>query len=577
MDQSLESLTVTPRFKKWIIAQPDMEIVQRLQSELNIHPTLCRLLAIRGINDFESAKLFFRPSLEHLHDPFLMKDMDKAVERILQAVQHHEKIMIYGDYDVDGTTSVALMYTFLRQITPQLIMYVPDRYKEGYGISQLGIEHAANEGCSLIIALDCGIKAHDKVQFAKEKGIDFIICDHHLPDQTLPVAIAVLDPKRPDCLYPFKELSGCGIGFKVVQAIASKSGMDMQQVYDLLDFVVVSTAADIVPITGENRVLAYFGLEKVNKNPRPGLKALMVSAGVKDDKVLDITDLVFTVGPRINAAGRIKHGLHAVELLIETDIEAAHVKAGGVSDSNVTRQNLDKDITEEALEMIRSNEALHGRRTTVLFQPHWHKGVIGIVASRLIEHFHRPTIILTASNGMAVGSGRSVPGFDLHDAIHACSHLLEQFGGHKYAAGLSMKIENIAAFTEAFEAIVDSRIEEEMLQPFIDVDDVIELSDINEKFYNIVEQMGPFGPGNMRPVFVTRNVSDGGYTRLVGNDHLKLHVAKPGQGSRSGIGFGMWDYIPYIRSKQTFDICYQMYINEWNGNKNVEIRLKDLK
>ena len=443
-------------------------------------------------------------------------------------------------------------------------------------LSLAGIDKASESGCRLIVALDCGIKAHEKVTYALDKGIDFIICDHHLPDATLPAAVAVLDPKRPDCNYPYKELSGCGIGFKLAQAICMKNGSNVQDVHDLLDLVVVSTAADIVPITGENRVLANFGLKKINSNPRPGLKALMISAGVKDDRILDITDLVFTVGPRINAAGRIRHGLYAVELLVETNPDVALEKAKQVSENNTERQNLDKEITDEALEMIKSNMQLQDRKTTVLFQPHWHKGVIGIVASRLIEHYHRPTIILTESNGMAVGSGRSVPGFDLHAAIDSCSHLLEQFGGHKYAAGLSLKIENLEAFATNFEAAVESRIEEEMLQPFIDVDDEIELEDVNLKFYDIVEQMGPFGPGNMKPVFVTRGVNDAGYTRLVGNDHLKLHVGKPGQGTRNGIGFGMWDYIPYIRSKKTFDICYQMYINEWNGSKNVEIRLKDL-
>jgi single-stranded-DNA-specific exonuclease len=572
-----ETLVITPRFKKWIIAEPDQTTVERLQKELNIHPTLCKLLVNRGITDFDSAKLFFRPTLEHLHDPFLMKDMKEAIDRIELAMERGEKLLIYGDYDVDGTTAVALTCTFFRKQYSKIQFYIPDRYKEGYGVSTAGIDFAAEQGCTLIIALDCGIKAIEKVQYAKSKGIDFIICDHHLPDTELPDAIAVLDPKRSDCEYPYKELSGCGLGFKLAQAYSIRKGLPMEDVYDLLDYVVVSIAADIVPITGENRVLAYFGMKKINSNPRPGFMALLLSAGVDVNKEMEITDLVFTVGPRINAAGRIRHGSYAVDLLVEEDLNKAKEKAEGVHENNTERQTLDKDITQEALRLITGNPNLHHRKTTVLFQPHWHKGVIGIVASRLIEHFHRPTIVLTESNGMAVGSGRSVPGFDLHQAIDDCKHLLEQFGGHKYAAGLSMKKENVPAFTEAFEEIVSSRIHEDMLSPRIEVDDVIELTDVNEKFYNIVEQMAPFGPGNMKPVFVTKDVRDAGYTRLVGESHLKLHVCKNGQQPRSGIGFGMWDYIPHLRSKPVFDICYQMYINEWNGQKNIELRLKDLK
>lgn len=572
-----DALPVTPKFKKWIFSNPDDDIVDKLQAELKIHRTLCKLLVNREITDFDSAKRFFRPSYEHLHDPFLMKDMDKAVDRVVKALNNKEKILVYGDYDVDGTTAVSLVYSFLKQHNADAQYYIPDRYKEGYGISSQGIDFAKENNCSLIIALDCGIKAVDKVDYANSLGIDFIICDHHLPDEKLPEALAVLDPKRSDCDYPYKELSGCGLGFKLVEAVSLKEGFDLNEVYELLDYVVVSIAADIVPITGENRVLAYFGMQKINNNPRPGLLALLNSASVDLAKEMEITDLVFTIGPRINAAGRIKHGSFAVDLLVEQDAQEAKEKAMGVQDNNTTRQTLDKDITLEALTMVQENLDSHHKKATVLFKEDWHKGVIGIVASRLIEHFYRPTIVLTLSNGLAVGSGRSVPGFDLHSAIESCKEYLVQFGGHKYAAGLSLLPENILPFTEAFEKVVAERIEDSMLVPHIEIDGVIELEEIDEKFYRIIEQMAPFGPGNMKPIFVTKNVKDAGYTRIVGESHLKLHVSKPNQPAKSGIGFGMWDYIPYIRSKSTFDICYQLYVNEWNGQKNIEIRLKDLK
>jgi single-stranded-DNA-specific exonuclease len=570
-----EETLASPRFKKWVFKEPDSEVVSSLQAALKIHPSLCRLLVLRGIYDFESARLFFRPSLEHLHDPFLMKDMDKAIERIKSAISAGEKIMVYGDYDVDGTTAVSLVVTFLRKHYDQVQAYIPDRYKEGYGISSQGIDVAASENVKLIIALDCGIKSIDKVAYANSKGIDFIICDHHLPGEEIPNAVAVLDPKRSDCNYPYKELSGCGIGFKLVQALSLSMNWEMEAVYDLLDLVVVSIAADIVPITGENRVLAYFGMQKVNATPRPGMKALLdlAKTNVND---MDISDLVFVVGPRINAAGRIAHGLGAVELLLEEDPGKAAEKASAIQDNNTQRQTLDKDITVEALQMLEDDKDVLNKKSTVLFQPDWHKGVIGIVASRLIEHYHRPTIVLTSSNGVAVGSGRSVPGFDLHDAIDACSDLLIQFGGHKYAAGLTLEIDKVPAFKERFEQIVSERITPEQLIAHIEVDDVLELDDINESFYKILDQMAPFGPGNMKPVFVTKDVRDAGYTRLVSESHLKLHVKKDRQGSKSGIGFGMWDYIQHIRSKPTFDICYQMFPNVWNGNRNIEIRLKDL-
>jgi len=569
-----EALVVTPKFKKWVILQPEASIVDRLHQELKIHYSICRLLALRGITNAEEAGLFFNPSLEQLHDPFLMKDMDKAVARIRRAIESGESVLFYGDYDVDGTTAVALLYTFFKAHYDRLGYYVPDRNREGCGISTDGIDYARQHGYSLVIALDCGVKEHDKIDYAASLGIDFIICDHHLPEHKVPDAVAVLDPKRSDCPYPFKELSGCGVGFKLVQAYALRSGIDLHEVYDLLDFVVVSIAADTVLLTGENRVLAYYGMQLINQKKRQGFKAILEIVNAR--KQLELMDLVFTIGPRINAAGRILHASYAVELLIETDEDAAMKKARLIHDNNSERQVLDKDVTSSALDIIEEHD-YENRKSIVIYQPHWHQGVIAIVASRIVDQFHKPTIILTEANGVVVGSARSVPGFDLHDAIQACSQYLIQFGGHKYAAGLSMKPELVPAFIEAFEQVVQERIQEEQLEPFIEVDDVIELDDINERFYNMIEKMAPFGPGNHKPVFVTREVKDTGNNGFVGTAHLKLHVAKPGQMSKSGIGFGMWDYIPYLRSKGTFDICYQMYVNEWNGQRNIEVRLKDLK
>lgn len=561
--------------KRWTYLEADENAVQELQKQLNIHPTLCKLLVLRNIKSFDEAKDFFRPSLEKLHDPFLMKDMDKAIERIELAILKNEKILIYGDYDVDGTTAVSLVYSFFKDIYPNLEYYIPDRYTEGYGISIQGIDYAADNNIQLIIALDCGIKSHDKINYAHEKGIDFIICDHHLPGDTIPSAVAILDPKREDCTYPFKELSGCGIGFKLIQAYTLKNQLDIERVYEHLDLVAVSIASDLVPITDENRILAKFGVDKVNTNTRAGFKALM--SELKLTRILDINDLVFIIGPRINAAGRIAHGSEAVTLLIEKDYDVAVEKTKKVQQNNSDRKTLDKDITEEAFAMIDTNDLLIQKKSTVLYQEHWHKGVIGIVASRLIEKYHRPTIILASSNGKAVGSGRSVPGFDLHDAIDACSEHLVQFGGHKYAAGLTIEIDKIDTFIEAFEKTVSERILDEQLIPQIEIDAIIELNDINEKFFNIVEQMGPFGPGNMRPNFVTKDVYDTGYSKVLNGNHLKLNLLKDGQNPRNGVGFGMGDYMKILENNETVDICFQMYANIWNGQTKIEFRLKDLK
>ncbi|MFN8267236.1 MAG: single-stranded-DNA-specific exonuclease RecJ [Chitinophagales bacterium] len=561
--------------KRWTYQSADDAEVEALQKQLNIHPIICKLLVQRNIKTFDQAKDFFRPKLEHLHDPFLMKDMDIAIKRIEKAIEQNERILVYGDYDVDGTTAVSLVYSYFKDISDKILYYIPDRYSEGYGISFQGIDFAQEHKVTLMIALDCGIKAHDKISYAKEKGIDFIICDHHLPGETLPEAIAILDPKRSDCSYPFNDLSGCGIGFKLIQAYAQKNNLNKEKIYEQLDLVAVSIASDLVSVIGENRILAKFGVDKINTHPRAGFKALM--SELKLHRNLDITDLVFIIGPRINAAGRIAHGSEAVTLLIEEDYETALEKTKKVQQNNTDRKTLDKDITEEAFAMIDAEEVLIHKKSTVLYQEHWHKGVIGIVASRLIEKYHRPTIILASSNGKAVGSGRSVPGFDLHDAIDACSEHLVQFGGHKYAAGLTIELHKIEDFITAFDKIVSERITEEQLIPQIEIDAEIELTDINEKFFNIVEQMGPFGPGNMRPVFVTKCVYDTGYSKILNGNHLKLNILKDGQNPKNGIGFGMGDYMKIIENNETFDICYQLYANVWNGQTKIEFKLKDLR
>ncbi|MEP7127210.1 MAG: single-stranded-DNA-specific exonuclease RecJ [Chitinophagales bacterium] len=560
--------------KRWVLKETDPLQFAHLQSALNIHPVLLQILVQRGISTFDEAKKFFRPALSDLHDPFLMKDMDKAIERIEVAIANSEKILIYGDYDVDGTTAVATAYSFFHELGAQVEYYVPNRYTEGYGISTQGIDWAKEKGFTLIIALDCGIKSIDKIDYAKTLSIDFIICDHHLPGVKIPDAIAVLDPKRKDCEYPYKELCGCGIGFKLISAFAQKNNLPDESYLKYLDFVVVSIASDIVPITGENRVLAFYGLEKINKQPSEGLRALMQTNVTK--KEFTISDLVFVIGPRINAAGRMDDARNAVKLLIS---ESAHLAVGNaevLNKHNIDRREFDASITEEALAMLQDDPGQTGKRSTVLFQPHWHKGVIGIVASRLIDKWYRPTIILTESNGLATGSARSVAGFDIYEAILSCGDLLEQFGGHMFAAGLTMRIENLSAFTQRFEEVVSSTIEERYLTPEIEINAILEMEDITPKFYSMLKQFAPFGPQNMKPVFMTSGVEDTNWSRIVGTDHLKFSLKK-GIGSLNGIGFGMGSFLPLVKSKQPFDICYNLDENEWNDKKRIEMTVKDVR
>ena len=549
-------------------------VVQQLSEDLSIDTTLSKLLVQRGVHSFEAAKKFFRPSLGDLHDPFLLKDMDIAVSRIETAIANKENILVYGDYDVDGTTSVSLVASYLKTITTSISTYIPDRYDEGYGISYKGIDFAADNNFSIIIALDCGIKAIDKVSYATAKNIDFIICDHHKPGNKIPDAIAVLNPKRNDCSYPYDELCGCGVGFKLVQALASNRGQTIEDLTQYLDLVATAIAADIVPMTGENRVLTYFGLQVINSNPRNGIKAIIQQI---DKKVLTITDVVFMIAPRINAAGRIKHGNAAVELLTEANFDQALEFAKKINNYNSERRVLDAQITKEALLQIEKNQEKE-KFTTVVFDEKWHKGVIGIVASRLIETYYRPTLVFTKSGNKLAASARSVKGFDVYDALEKCSEFIEQFGGHKYAAGLTLEPTNYAAFKNKFEEVVASSIERELLIPEITIDASLELSDINPKFFRIIQQMGPFGPQNMKPVFTTTSVRDNGYGKTVGSDktHLKLNIIYGAdQKTYNAIGFGMGDKMKFIEND--FDIAYSLDENEWNGNTSIQLLLKDLK
>ncbi|WP_247237502.1 single-stranded-DNA-specific exonuclease RecJ [Telluribacter sp. SYSU D00476] len=565
--------------KRWIVRSEltpeQVQTAHDLAQAISINPFLSTLLVQRGITDFDSARDFFRPELSHLHDPFLMQDMDLAVERLCEAMANGEKILVYGDYDVDGTTSVALFYGFLRKIYDKLDYYIPDRYAEGYGVSWQGIDWAEENGFTLIVTLDCGIKSIDKVEEAKKRGIDFIICDHHRPGSELPPAVAVLDPKREDCLYPYKELTGCGVGFKLLQAFCLQNGQELDMLYEYLDLVVVSIAADIVPITGENRVLAYYGLQRLNSNPCTGVRALIQVAGFTTE--LDITKVVFGLGPRINAAGRIKHAKEAVRLLLCDDEEEASTFAFEINKHNTERRTFDTSITEEALTMIQQDGWLSQANSTVLFKQDWHKGVVGIVASRCIEHFHRPTIILTHSNGKATGSARSVPGFDVYEAIEECADLLEQFGGHTFAAGLTLPVENVDAFRLKFEEIVTSRIQPEQLIPMIDIDLELDLKDINWKFYNVLRQMAPFGPGNMLPVFVSRDVHVAGRPTIMKSKHIKFDVYQGDSPAFTAIGFSMAHLYPDLMSGKPFSICYQLEENNFRGNKSLQICLKDVK
>ncbi|TCP28209.1 exonuclease RecJ [Tenacibaculum skagerrakense] len=560
---------------KWKLKpKPNPDLVFSLANALNINVKLAEILVQRGITSFKEAKDFFRPSLDDLHDPFLMKDMEKAVARIETAIADQERILIYGDYDVDGTTSVALLYNYLSEEYSNLATYIPDRYKEGYGISFQGIDFASDNEFSLIIALDCGIKAIDKVAYASEKGIDFIICDHHKPGDEIPKAFAVLNPKRKDCNYPYKELCGCGVGFKLIQGLASTKEIETSHLVSYLDLVATAIAADIVPMTGENRILAYYGLQVINTNPRIGIKALIKSI---EKKELTISDVVFIIAPRINAAGRIKHANYAVELLTSSDLEIALEIATSIEEFNIHRKELDKHITEAALLQIIENDEVD-RYTTVVYNKEWHKGVIGIVASRLTETYYRPTVVFTESEGKLTASARSVKGFDIYNALDECAEFIEQFGGHKYAAGLTIAPENYEAFKHKFEEVVKNSIDESLLTPEITIDAELDFTDISPKFYRIINQMAPFGPENRKPVFKSSSVRDNGYGKQVGEDksHLKLTLFQGNpQNSISAIGFSMGDKIDAIVND--FDVIYQIDENTWNGKTSLQLLLKDLK
>ncbi len=566
--------------KRWSIKPKGDEIVvKKLASELGIDEVLGNLLVQRGIKTFEEAKKFFRPSLDDLHNPFLMKDMDKAVARIETAIKNNEKILVYGDYDVDGTTAVALVYSFFKKHTAEgnIDYYIPDRYAEGYGISFTGIDYAKENNFSLIIALDCGIKANDKIDYANERNIDFIICDHHRPGDILPNAVAVLDAKRTDCTYPFDELCGCGVGFKLIQAYAQKNNILFEELHEYFDLTAISIASDLVPVVGENRTLCYFGLQQINKKPRKGIKAIFELANVKRE--ITVNELVFIIGPRINAAGRIKTGRDAVALLISDCSESANTSGISINITNTERRVLDVDITAQALSMINDNPEMIARKSTVLYHPDWHKGVVGIVASRLIEKYYRPTIVLTESNGKVTGSARSVKDFDVYNAIESCADLLEQFGGHKYAAGLTLKIENVVALQQRFEEVVSATIEEYMLTPEIEIDAELELKNITPKFYRVLKQFAPYGPENMSPLFVTKELMDKGYVRIVGTNHLKMdfQTAQNPRESIPAIAFGQANHFDDVLRKKIFTACYAIEENEYNGNTSLQLNIKDMK
>lgn len=570
---------------RWVLKQIASEQdVKTLSEEVNIPVTIAKLLHLRGINSFQEAKDFFRPSLEQLHDPFLMKDMDKAVKRIEKAIKNNENILIYGDYDVDGTSAVSLVYSYFSSFYNNISYYIPDRNSEGYGISFQSIDFAADNNISLIIALDCGIKANDKIDYANQKNIDFIICDHHLPDEKIPNAIAVLDAKQNDCNYPYKELCGCGVGFKLCQAFALKNNKNIEDVYDLLDYVSIATAADIVPITGENRVMVAKGLELINSKPKAGIKALFDIAK-KEDSAIGVHDLVFIAAPRINASGRMESGAKSVELLVSKNEEEASEIAKYINAHNTDRKGEDQNITQEALEIIEENEQLKNAKTTVLYRDYWHKGVIGIVASRVMETYYRPTIILTKSNGKVAGSARSVRDFSVYDAIEKCSDLLIQFGGHKYAAGLTMEEKNVEKFIKKFEKVVSESITEEQLIPQISIDTEITLDELKpengimlSKLYRIIEQFAPHGPENMTPVFLLKNVV-AEYPKIVGESHLKCLITHPNFPNIkvNAIGFNLGEHLSSIENKKPFDIVFSLDKNEWNNNVSLQLKLRDLK
>ena len=561
---------------RWTLKpKPNPETVKSLADSLQIDVPIASLLVQRGIENFEDAKSFFRPSLDHLHDPYLMKDMDKAVVRIQQAIANNENILVYGDYDVDGTTSVALMSSYLKTKTSLVATYIPDRYEEGYGVSYQGIDFAEDNDFSLIIALDCGVKAVDKVAYAKQKNIDFIICDHHRPGAVIPNAVAVLDPKQADCNYPYKELCGCGVGFKLIQALAKKDGETIDDLLPYLDLVATAIGADIVPITGENRVLAYHGLKVVNQKSRAGFKAIINQL---KKETLTITDVVFTIAPRINAAGRMKHGQYAVDLLTEVDFDTAVTYAEEIEAFNADRRETDKTITVEALAQIIENKE-EQRLTSVVYQEDWHKGVIGIVASRLIETYYRPTLVFTKSGDKLAASARSVSGFDVYNALEACSEHIEQFGGHMYAAGLTLKEENYEAFKQAFEDEVSKTIDKNLLTPEIKIDTTLELSAIDDKFWRIIKQFAPFGPGNMTPIFMTEDLKDTGYGKCVGEDdkHIRCTVTQSGREKFVCIGFNLGNKLNLIKDKKRFKAVYSVDENHWQGNVSLQLKLRDLK
>lgn len=566
------------RWNLYSLTDEQKEQKELLANELGISPILTQLLVQRGVTSFDEAKKFFRPQLADLHDPYLMKDMDKAVDRLNQALSNKEKVLIYGDYDVDGTTAVALVYKFLKQFYAGVDYYIPDRYNEGYGVSYAGIDFASQNGFSLIISLDCGIKAVEKVEYALEKGVDFIICDHHMPDAELPQAVAVLDAKRVDCNYPYEHLCGCGVGFKFMQAFAMSNDIDASLLYPLLDFVAVSIASDIVPITGENRILAYYGLKQLNQNPSMGLKTIIDITGL-DGKEITISDIVFKIGPRINASGRIQLAREAVDLLVSNDLEFSKKRCAEIDQHNQTRKDLDKSITDEAIGMLSIDEELKDKNSIVVYNPDWHKGVIGIVASRLSEYHYRPTVVLTKSNGLATGSARSVPGFDIYKAIESCRDILENFGGHMYAAGLAMKEENIEEFTRRFEAFVQANILPDQTEPQIEIDVEIPFSEITPKFFRVLKQFNPFGPENMKPVFCSRRVFDYGTSRLVGKEqeHLKLELIDSScESVMSGIAFRMFEFNEHLKALNPLDICYTLEENTFNGNTSIQLMIKDI-
>lgn len=560
--------------KRWHILDTDNSATVELQHALNIHPVICSILVQRKIDSYAEAKSFFRPQLSDLHDPWLMKDMDKAVERIIKAINNEEKILVFGDYDVDGTTAVAVMYSFLKKIHNRLDFYMPHRYREGYGISKAGIDFAKEKGFTLIISLDCGIKSADLITYAKELGIDFIVCDHHLPDEILPPAIAILNPKQSACNYPFKELCGCGVGFKLISALAPQFGLGDEDVFENIDLVATAIAADIVSMSGENRVLAFFGLKKVNENPNYGIKALGFLSGLK--KEILINNLVFMIAPRVNAAGRMDDARKAVQMFISETYDEALSFAELLHRDNTDRKEADSSITEEALAIIRDNEEWLSHKSTVVFRPHWHKGVVGIVASRIIEHYYKPTIVLTQSGEYAAGSARSVPGFNLYEAIHACREYLLGYGGHFAAAGLTLELNKVDLFRDKFEEIVSATITPDLLIPEIVIDAEINFNDINWTFYNILQQMEPFGPDNLRPVFLAKNVINTGYSKVVKENHIRFSL-KQSNVVLTGIGFGMADKFQLLQTKKPVDIVFKIDENEWNGNKTLQLRMIDFR